>query len=224
MSHMHRNCRQPSRLLRLAAATLVAATSLAYGQTATTASAPAASPASAAQSQSQPAAGGTVHELQQLIQAQKLVEMRTAYNGNFGTSMLYHPEKMTFYVAMFQQKNFWRVRKATSQARADAIFREFNRETGSMAQAELKLIQLDAQKDRAEKSIAESEAKLRGLETDLAIQKQQQQQAQALELAAREQAKALDVEQRAMQMRLGELQRRINTLEAQTNDASVKRR
>lgn len=221
MSLLHRNHRTCLRALPAAAALAMAlAAPHLYAQAAPAASAPTPEPVAAAV----PAAGGTVHELQQLIQSQKLVEMRTAYNGNFGTSMLYHPEKMTFYVAMFQQKNFWRVVKTTSKARADAVFRDFNRETDTMAQAELKIIQLDAQKDMAEKSIAESEARLRGLEADLAIQRQQEQQARALQQAANEQAKALDVEQRAMRMRLNELQRRIDTLEAQTNAVQGKKR
>lgn len=218
MSFLPRHHRVRQRVLPAAvvALGLACAAPALYAQ----ASAPAAAPATAS---SAPAAGGTVAELQQLIQSQKLIEMRTAYNGNFGTSMLYHPEKMTFYIAMFQQKNFWRVVKATSQARADAIFRDFNRETDAMAQAELKIVQLDAQKEQAEKAIVESEARLRGLETDLAIQRQQEQQARALQQAAAEQAKALDVQQRAMRMRLNELQRRIDALEAQTNPLASKK-
>ncbi|WP_428853174.1 DUF2968 domain-containing protein [Imbroritus primus] len=223
MSLLHRNHRACLRALPAAAALAMAlAAPQLHAQIAPAAATPAAATPPAAPVA--PAAGGTVHELQQLIQSQKLVEMRTAYNGNFGTSMLYHPEKMTFYVAMFQQKNFWRVVKTTSRVRADAVFRDFNRETDTMAQAELKIIQLDAQKDMAEKSIAESEARLRGLEADLAIQRQQEQQARALQQAANEQAKALDVEQRAMRMRLNELQRRIDTLEAQTNAVQGKKR
>ena len=228
MSLLHRNHRACLRALPAAAALAMAlAAPQLHAQAAPAASAApagAAAPTPAPAVAAVPAAGGTVHELQQLIQSQKLVEMRTAYNGNFGTSMLYHPEKMTFYVAMFQQKNFWRVVKTTSKARADAVFRDFNRETDTMAQAELKIIQLDAQKDMAEKSIAESEARLRGLEADLAIQRQQEQQARALQQAANEQAKALDVEQRAMRMRLNELQRRIDSLEAQTNAVQAKKR
>lgn len=228
MSLLHRNHRACLRALPAAAALAMAlAAPQLHAQAAPAASAApaaAAAPTPAPAATAVPAAGGTVHELQQLIQSQKLVEMRTAYNGNFGTSMLYHPEKMTFYVAMFQQKNFWRVVKTTSKARADAVFRDFNRETDTMAQAELKIIQLDAQKDMAEKSIAESEARLRGLEADLAIQRQQEQQARALQQAANEQAKALDVEQRAMRMRLNELQRRIDSLEAQTNAVQAKKR
>ena len=228
MSLLHRNHRACLRALPAAAALAMAlAAPQLHAQAAPAVSAAptaAAAPTPAPAATAVPAAGGTVHELQQLIQSQKLVEMRTAYNGNFGTSMLYHPEKMTFYVAMFQQKNFWRVVKTTSKARADAVFRDFNRETDTMAQAELKIIQLDAQKDMAEKSIAESEARLRGLEADLAIQRQQEQQARALQQAANEQAKALDVEQRAMRMRLNELQRRIDSLEAQTNAVQAKKR
>lgn len=228
MSLLHRNHRACLRALPAAAALAMAlAAPQLHAQAAPAPSATpalASAPASVAPAAPASTAGGTVHELQQLIQSQKLVEMRTAYNGNFGTSMLYHPEKMTFYVAMFQQKNFWRVVKTTSKARADAVFRDFNRETDTMAQAELKLIQLDAQKDMAEKSIAESEARLRGLEADLAIQRQQEQQARVLQQAANEQAKALDVEQRAMRMRLNELQRRIDSLEAQTNAVQGKKR
>ncbi|WP_175729220.1 DUF2968 domain-containing protein, partial [Burkholderia ambifaria] len=70
----------------------------------------------------QPAAGdgagttqSTIDELQQQIQSHALTEMRTAYNGSYGASLLFNIKDGTYYVALFQQKAFWRVIKTSNE-------------------------------------------------------------------------------------------------------------
>ena len=55
--------------------------------------------------QQQPASGD-IAELQQMIRDGKVRELRTTYNGSYGASLLYYPDEMLYYVAMFQQKKF----------------------------------------------------------------------------------------------------------------------
>jgi chromosome segregation ATPase len=86
-----------------------------------------------------------------------------------------------------------------------------------MADLELQRIRLEAQKERAEHLITAQEDKLRGLQTDLSIQRQQQAQATERQKVARTEADTLDTERRAARTRVDELQRQIRALEAQVN-------
>jgi flagellar biosynthesis GTPase FlhF len=183
----------------------------------------------AAPAASAPAAGGntradhpvpnssTVLELQQRMQAHELSELRTTYNGAYGASLLFAQSDLTYYVTLFQQKDLWRVIKTANEASAERAYNDFVRQTHSMADLELQRIRLEAQKERAERQIAAQEEKLRGLRTDLEIQRQQQAQAQERQKAARTEADALDVERRAARARVEELQRQIRALETQVN-------
>ena len=190
-----------------AAATAVAGTGLAHAQTAAP-QAPAAATAASA---------GTVAELQQLLAQKRLMELRTTYNGAYGASLLFAQSDLTYYVTLFQQKDLWRVIKTTNEASAERLYNEFAKQTRTMADLELQRIRLEAQKERSERQIAAQEEKLRGLKTDLDIQRQQQAQAQERQKVARSEADTLDVERRAARARVDELQRQIRALEAQVN-------
>ena len=76
-------------------------------------------------------AAGNVAELQQMIRGADLSELRTTYNGSYGASLLFYGKEMTYYVALFQQKNFWRVIKTRDDTRADLIYKDFARQTCS---------------------------------------------------------------------------------------------
>ena len=67
----------------------------------------------------------TVAELQSLIQNRQVSELRTTYNGTYGASLLFKPDDLTYYVALFQQKDFWRVVKTQSDKQAEATYRAF---------------------------------------------------------------------------------------------------
>ena len=151
------------------------------------------------------------------MQAHELSELRTTYNGAYGASLLFAQSDLTYYVTLFQQKDLWRVIKTTNEATAERAYNDFVRQTRSMADLELQRIRLEAQKERAERQIAAQEERLRGLRTDLEIQRQQQAQAQERQKAARTEADALDVERRAARARVEELQRQIRALENQVN-------
>jgi len=160
-------------------------------------------------------AGSTVQELQQLVKANALFELRTSYNGSFGASLLFYPREMSYYVAMFQQKNFWRVVKTQNEGHAEAIFASFSKETQSLAEVEIRRAKLEAQKEYTERMIASSEGRLNQLQTDLAIQRQNQQQAAAKQKVAREQAAVLDNQRRNAQTKLDSVRRQIRQLEVQ---------
>ena len=89
----------------------------------------------AADTTQQGATTGDVAELQQMIRDGRLTELRTTYNGSYGAALLYYPDEMLYYVALFQQKKFWRVLKTQNDARAEATYAEFSKSTASLPAA-----------------------------------------------------------------------------------------
>jgi len=186
------------------------------------AGAPGAGAAPVSQAQpAQPPAASTVQELQQLMKANALLELRTSYNGSFGTSLLFHPREMTYYATMFQQKDFWRVVKTQDETQAEAVFTGFARESLALADVEIRRIKLAAQKEYTERMIASSEGRLNQLQADLALQRESQAQVANKQKIAREQATALDSERRAAQNRLDGMRRQIRALEVQSAQGAV---
>lgn len=205
----------PTAIAPIAAAAPVPALTATVGQPAATAPAAPATPGAARAER--PAPTSAVFELQQRMQAHELSELRTTYNGAYGASLLFAQSDLTYYVTLFQQKDLWRVIKTTNEASAERLYSDFAKQTRTMADLELQRIRLEAQKERSERQIAAQQEKLRGLKTDLDIQRQQQAQAQELQKVARTEAEALDIERRAARARVDELQRQIRELEAQVN-------
>jgi len=176
----------------------------------------AASPTPAAAPQPATAsANSTISELQQLMQSQGVSEMRTTYNGNYGSSLLFKPESRTYYVALFQQKNFWRVVKTTSDMQAEQIYKSFVGQTEKLAEVDIRRIKLEAEKSYTEQLIAAQETRLNALQNDLVVQQQQEQNVSVQQDQARQQAQLLSNKQQAARNELRGLQTRIRTLEAQ---------
>ena len=98
-------------------------------------------------------AAGNVAGLQQMIRGSDLSELRTTYNGGYGASLLFYGKEMTYYVALFQQKNFWRVIKTQDATRADMIYKDFVRQTLQLSDVEIRRTRLEAQKAFTERMI-----------------------------------------------------------------------
>ena len=207
----------PTAIAPIAAAAPVPALTATVGQANATAATSTPTASNSVARAESPAGNSTVLELQRRMQAHELSELRTTYNGAYGASLLFAQSDLTYYVTLFQQKDLWRVIKTTNEASAERLYNEFAKQTRTMADLELQRIRLEAQKERSERQIAAQEEKLRGLKTDLDIQRQQQAQAQERQKVARSEADTLDVERRAARARVDELQRQIRALEAQVN-------
>ena len=162
-----------------------------------------------------PAANSTIAELQGLIQARGLNELRTTYNGNYGASLLFRAEDLVYYVAMFQQKNFWRVVKSTSEQQAEQLYRNFVDQTVQLADVDIRRIKLDAERASTEKLISVNESRLTALQNDLSVQRQQEQQVAARQDQARAEAAALANDRQQAREQLTTLQRQIRALEEQ---------
>ncbi|MGI4857988.1 MAG: DUF2968 domain-containing protein [Janthinobacterium lividum] len=164
-------------------------------------------------------AGGTIAELQRRIDARELTELRTVYNGSYGASLLLAGDDPMYYVALFERKNFWRVVRTPSDARAEEVFADFSRQTTALAASEIRTLKLTAQRHAVEQLIAQSQARAQQIQADLALQQTQRQQVAERQRTAAAQAMALDAENRKAQKQLAGLRRELDDLQKQADES-----
>jgi len=127
---------------------------------------------------------------------------------------------MTYYIALFQQKSFWRVIKTQNSDRANAIFNDFVRQTVQLSQVEIRKTELESQKIYTERMIALSQTRADQLQADLTIAHTQQAEVTARQQQIMQQSKQLETERQTAQQQLKEVRRRVATLE-QENSAGL---
>jgi hypothetical protein len=162
-------------------------------------------------------ANGSITELQQMIRDGKVMEMRTTYNGSYGASMLFYPDQMTYYVALFQQKKFWRVIKTQTDTRAEAVYADFAKSTAQLAASEISREKLQAENAFADRLIALQQNRANRLQADVDVARAQQSQVvdrQAQQQAAND---TLRAQQDAAQAELRALQTKVQDLQRQTD-------
>ncbi|KWN11075.1 DUF2968 domain-containing protein [Burkholderia ubonensis] len=183
------------------------------------ASAPvAAIPALDAQAQAPIQAGdttgpSTVDELQRQIQAHTLTEMRTNYNGSYGASLLFNVKDGAYFVALFQQKAFWRVIKTYNEVRAEAIYRDFSRQAEHLAVNELRAAKLEAQKAQTDRQIEVTQERAKRLQADLSIAREQQAAVTDRQKTVRSETAALQAQQAELQAQLRALKQQVRSLQ-----------
>ncbi|SOE50703.1 putative lipoprotein [plant metagenome] len=167
------------------------------------------------QPEPRPAASGPVAEVQQLIQSRQVNELRTTYNGSYGASMLFKPDELVYYVALFRQKEFLRVSKTRVAAEAEQTYRRYAAQTSELAEVDIRRITLQAEQARTDKLLSERTSQLEGLQADVDRQRQQAAQIAANQKQAREEAAQLSAQQKDAAAELRRLQARIRELERQ---------
>lgn len=192
----------------------------------TAASAPVTPPAPPAPSRpsaaEQPAAPSTVAELQGLIQNRQVAELRTTYNGSYGASLLFKADDMQYYVALFQQRDFWRVVKTVSQAQAESTYRAFVAQAAELAAIDLQRIRLQAENSNAEKQLAARNRQLSVLQADQTLRQQQEQLVADRQAQLRQERDALAEQRQDTQAQLRALQRQIDQLQAEQESVGKK--
>ncbi|HEV3426917.1 MAG TPA: DUF2968 domain-containing protein [Paraburkholderia sp.] len=165
--------------------------------------------------EAQQSAAGNVAELQQMIRGSELNELRTTYNGTYGASLLFYGKEMTYYVALFQNKTFWRVIKTSDETRAELIYRDFVQKTMQLSDVEIRRTRLDAQKAFTNRMIALTQDHANRLQADLQVAQQQQAIVADQQKQTRDQANALQAEKSAAQDQLRAVQRQVRDLQRQ---------
>ncbi|SEJ63377.1 DUF2968 domain-containing protein [Paraburkholderia diazotrophica] len=178
----------------------------------------AAEPANEANSDADIGAGGVqgdVADLMQLLHDGALTEMRTTYNGGYGASMFFYAQDMTYYVALFQNKRFWRVIRTSDQARAEAIYAGFARQTAQLAEVEIRTTQLQAQNASIERVISESQARAQRLQADIQVARAQEAKVADYQRQTQDEMLALREEKEKAQSQLRQLQQQVLQLQRQ---------
>ncbi|WP_322087739.1 DUF2968 domain-containing protein [Burkholderia sp. BCC1999] len=170
----------------------------------------------------QPQAGestgpSTVDDLQRQIQAHSLTEMRTSYNGSYGASLLFNVKDGAYFVALFQQKAFWRVIKTYDETRAEAIYRDFSRQAERLAINELRAAKLESQKAQMDKQIEVTQDRARRLQADISIARQQQAAVADRQKSVRSETAALQAQQAELQSQLRALQQQVRSLQREAD-------
>jgi hypothetical protein len=160
---------------------------------------------------------GNVAELQQMIRDGKVKELRTTYNGSYGASMLFYPDEMTFYIALFQQKKFWRVMKTQVDSRAEALYADFAKNSAALADTEIRRTKLEAEKNFADRLIAVQQGRANRLQADLDVARAQQSQVADRQAEQQEAIRSLRAQQDAAQEQLRALQTKVQDLQRQSD-------
>ena len=167
-----------------------------------------------------PASNTTVAELQGLIRDHKVDELRTIYNASYGASMLFKPDDLTYYVVLFQQRNFWQVVKTKSVQQADMAYQSFAARTAQLAQADFDRIRLEAENVKAQELLNARLAHLGTLQADQTLRQQQDQQVAARQNQINAETDRLNQQQQIARTQLTNLQRQIDALQAEQNRLS----
>jgi predicted nucleic acid-binding Zn-ribbon protein len=122
---------------------------------------------------------------------------------------------MLYYVAMFQQKKFWRVIKTQNDARAESVYADFAKSTVQLSDTELRRIKLEAEKAYADRLIATQQNRANRLQADLDVARAQQSQVADRQQQQQEAIRELRNEQAAAQAQLRALQARVQDLQKQ---------
>ncbi|MFL9964669.1 DUF2968 domain-containing protein [Paraburkholderia sediminicola] len=161
-------------------------------------------------------ARGNVAELMQMIHDAKLSELRTTYNGSYGASLFFYPQQVTYYVALFQNKQFWRVIKSENTDRAEAIYADFAQQTAQLSEVEIRRIRLQAQKAYIEDIIAMSQDHAKRLQADLDVARTQQATVNDYQRQTLGETVTLHAEKEKAQAQLRQVQSEIMQLQRQT--------
>ncbi|PWK85857.1 DUF2968 domain-containing protein [Fulvimonas soli] len=175
----------------------------------------AAAPAGAA------AATSTVDDLRRLIDGHQLTELRTTYNATYGASLLFYADKLSYYVALFHGKEFWRAIQTDSYDEAEAVYRTFAEQTQKLAQVDIDAMRLAAGKRYTEQMLALNQQRLQNLQQDAEYQRRQARQVAEQQQQAQQQAVALTADLRNTSSQLEALKQRIRELESQQADPSL---
>ncbi len=166
-------------------------------------------------SRADPDGQGTVGELIERIHDAELVELRTTYNGNYGASLFFYPAQMAYYVALFQDKHFWRVIKTQDEARAEAVYATFVPQTAALAQGEIRRTRLQAQQAFVERMIVWAQARTRRLQADLSVAQTQQAKSQVRQQQMQAEIATLDAQNERARAELRRMQNTVRALQWQ---------
>lgn len=183
--------------------------------TATLAAVPEATGHMAATAPTSGLANSRVQEVRTLIQTRAVRELRTTYNGNYGASLLFKPDSLTYYAVLFENRNVWRVLKTDDSDRAEKTYSDYVSESERLAQADIDRIRLEAQYNSIEDELLAKADELTALQHDLEIEHQQEMVIKSHQAQVRSDVELLSRQEEEAREQLRVLQRQIESLQEQ---------
>jgi hypothetical protein len=166
-------------------------------------------------------AGISPNDLRKLMDDHQLTELRTTYNSNYGASLLFQADKLSYYVALFHDKVFLRAVQTDSFNDADTIYRSFAAQTEKLAQVDIDTLRLDAGNKYTAHMVALNEQRLQNLQADVNRQQEQARQVADAQQQAQQQAVSLSTDLRSNNNQLDAVKQKIQQLEAQTTSTEL---
>jgi hypothetical protein len=163
-----------------------------------------------------PRVEGNIAELQSLMQANSLLELRSTRNGSYGAKLYFLAQDMVYYVALSQDTRWWRVVKTQDAGRAESIYAQFSRKSADLADGEIRRVQLQAQKALLDRVIAKSADRANRLSADLALAQQQDSQVSQRQQQLQAESAALQTDKLEAERKLRALQMQVDQLQRQT--------
>ncbi|WP_020202599.1 DUF2968 domain-containing protein [Cupriavidus sp. WS] len=179
------------------------------------------SAAPAGSPQASPASLGLVAELQQRLRDRTVRELRTSYNGDYGTTLMLADDQVVCYVALFYQKNLWRVFRFESIVPAEQAYRQVTRQSAVWAGDDIRRQVLASQKRAYDKALQDTEARANALNEDLRVMQAQRQRIAEEQQSAHAEVQSAEVESRASRIRLDQLQQQIRRMESSLADSGL---
>jgi hypothetical protein len=165
---------------------------------------------------SAPATSGNVTELQDLVKAGSLTELRTTRNGSYGARLYFLAREMVYYVALSQETQLWRVVKTQDEMRAESVYAQFARKSFDLADGEIRRTRLQAQTALLDRVIAVSANRANRLSADLALAQQQDAQVSERQQKLQAESTALASDKAEAERKLRALQQQVDQLQRQS--------
>ena len=137
-----------------------------------------------------------------------------------GASLLFNANTLTYYVALFQEKNFWRVIKTDAVDNAERVYRTFAQQSEQLAQVYIDTTRLEPASATPSAWWPANEERLRTLQQEMEQQQAQSAQVSAA-LQAQQQAVSLSTDVQSTNSQLDALQRRIQILQAEQGNPEL---
>ncbi|MFM0052001.1 DUF2968 domain-containing protein [Caballeronia grimmiae] len=159
---------------------------------------------------------GNLAELQDMIQAGRVNELRATRNASYGAKLYFLPQEMLYYVALQQETRLWRVVKTQDETRAESVYSQFARKTFELADGEIRRTRLQAQTALLERVIAVSSNRASRLSADLALAQQQDSQVSERQQKLQAESASLQGDKLEAERKLHALQQQVDQLQRAT--------
>ncbi|WP_322045980.1 DUF2968 domain-containing protein [Paraburkholderia sp. J67] len=153
-----------------------------------------------------------------LAAAEELSTFRVFRSFDYSVTLLFHPNTLSYFVAMHQDNTLWHAFRAADLDSAGAVFHHLEEQATRLADGETRLAQLAAQNAMLTKQIEESEAHAERLRVDLQRHAEQDHRVSARQHQARKDVAQLEAQRIAAQAQLNKAHRTIHQLSVTSNE------